>query len=94
MTSANYSSSPKPKPHDGDDLAVKVNQPNSTALDDYSDPDATIAAICGQSFSRESLPVCNAIGPAGCEKRFEHKFVDRGPVHSSDESLSPRNGHL
>jgi hypothetical protein len=46
------------KPHDRDGLAVKTNEPESTALDDYSDPDATIAAIC-------------AAGPAECEKRFE-----------------------
>ena len=58
LTSANSSSSPEVKPHDRDDLAVKVNEPDSTALDDYSDPDATIAAIC-------------AAGPVGCEKRLK-----------------------
>ena len=47
------------------------------ALDDYSDPDASIAAIC-------------AAGPAEYEKRFETYIVDRGPVHSSGESLSPQ----
>ena len=66
------------KPHDRDDLAVKTNEPASTALDNNSDPDATIAAIC-------------AAGPAECEKRFEKEIVDRGPVHSSVESLSPQN---
>ena len=57
LTSANSSSTPGVKPHDRDDLAVEVNEPDSTALDDYSNPDATIASIC-------------AAGPVGCEKRF------------------------
>ena len=67
------------KPHDRDALAVEVNEPDSTALDDYSNPDATIAAIC-------------AAGPVESEKRLEHnqkEIVDRGPVHSSDEGSSP-----
>ena len=80
LTSANSSSVPRLKPHDRGDLAVKVNEPDSTALDDYSDPDETVAAIC-------------ATGPVGCEKHLEmHKkeAAGRGPVHSNDEGFSPQ----
>ena len=58
LTSANSSSTSGANPHDRDDLPVKVNKPDSTALDDYSDQNATIAAIC-------------AAGPVGREKRLE-----------------------
>ena len=81
LTPANSSSTPGVKPHDRDDLAVKVNKPDSTAHDDYSNPDATIAAIC-------------AAGPVGCEKGLEpHQkdIADGAPVHSSDEGLPPQN---
>ena len=57
LTTTIYSSTPGVQPHDKDDLAVKVNEPDSTALDDYSNPDAAIAAIC-------------PAGPVGCEKAF------------------------
>ena len=43
LTSANCSLAPGVKPHDRDDLAVKVNDPDSTMFDDYSNPDATTA---------------------------------------------------
>ena len=59
-------------------MAVNVNAQDPTALDDYSNPGAIIAAIC-------------AAAPARCETRFETQKVDRGPVHSSDEGLSPQN---
>ena len=81
FTSANSKSTPGVKPHNRDELAVKVNEPDSTALDDYPNRDATVAAICDA-------------GPVGCEKCFEHSqtyIADGGPVHSSDEGLSPQN---
>ena len=74
LTSANSSSTPGLKPHDRDDLAVKVNEPDSTALDDYSNPDATIAAIC-------------AAGLVGCEKRLE-KHNNNNNIHNNNKPLT------
>ena len=56
LTSSNSSATPEVKPHDRDELASKVIETGDHQLDEYSDPDSVIAAICrGEFDSPESL---------------------------------------
>ena len=54
LTSANASATPGVKPHDRDEFAMKENE------DDYSNPDAVIAAIC-----RPDTSMCETHGLNG-----------------------------
>ena len=49
LTEANSSGTPGIKPTERDDIADKVDEPPSTKLDDYSDPNAVIASILSDS---------------------------------------------
>ena len=51
--SSNSSATPRVKPPDRDNVAIKENEPE-TPLPDYSDPDGTIAAIYAPSMLDQS----------------------------------------
>ena len=66
LADASSAATPRVKPMDRDEHAIKSNELEKVDLSDYSDPDKVIAAICRGAV--ESKP-----DPAECTKPFPRK---------------------